>query len=66
MVPTKQGIIDYEIVEKYKEEHQKAIKDGGLNVAGGDTETSTAVNSISSNQTQEYFAIATNQGFEIL
>lgn len=27
MVPTKQGIIDMEIVEKYREAHQEAVKE---------------------------------------
>jgi len=66
MVPTKQGIIDTEIVDKYREAHQEAVKEQGFNVAGGEQDQQATVNSISSNQTQEYFAIATSSGFEIL
>jgi len=38
MVPTKQGIIDSEIVDKYREAHQEAVKEQGISVAGGETD----------------------------
>lgn len=38
MVPTKQGVIDNEIVEKYREAHQEAVKEQGYNVAGGESD----------------------------
>ena len=58
IVTTKQGFVDTEIVDKYKEAHYKALPDP--------PSQSPMINSMAPNQTQEYFAIATQHGFEIL
>lgn len=65
IVPTKQGLIDQDLVEQYKTAHTEAMKQ--QNPLGQDDKQSVPqVNAISSNQSQEYFAIATEVGFEIL
>lgn len=61
IVQTKNGIIDEEKVQQYRESHTEAMKESNANA-----ETPAGVNGISHNQTQEYFAIATETGFEIL
>ena len=61
IVQTKSGIIDEEKVQKFRESHTEAMKENNAN-----PETPAIVNGISHNQTQEYFAIATETGFEIL
>lgn len=63
MVPTKNGVIDQDAVDKFKQAHIESLK----NSNNGNFENSDSnVFFISSNQTQEYFAIATMKGFEIL
>ena len=61
MVQTKAGIIDDEKVAQYRESHAEAMKENNASV-----DPPAGVNGISYNQTQEYFAIATETGFEIL
>jgi hypothetical protein len=63
MVPTKNGVIDQDAVEKFRQAHIHSLKTNQPGTA--DIQDST-VFSVSSNQTQEYFAIATEKGFEIL
>lgn len=63
MVPTKNGVIDQDAVEKFRQAHFQALK---ANSFGTDETQESNVFAISSNQTQEYFAIATEKGFEIL
>jgi hypothetical protein len=58
-VSTKQGLIDQDVVAKYKEAHYQALKQPI-------PKDPPIINSMATNQTQEYFAIATEQGFEIL
>lgn len=61
-VKTKDGTVDQDAVNKYKEAHTEAQQAQNSGVP----EVQSQVNGISSNQTQEYFAIATSTGFEIL
>ena len=61
IVQTKNGIIDEEKVQKFRESHTEAMKENNAN-----PDPPAIVNGISHNQTQEYFAIATETGFEIL
>ena len=63
IVQTKQGIIDQELVDKYRDAHYEAIKEQGTIETPDQV---SGVNAITANQTQEYFAIATESGFEIL
>ncbi len=67
-IATKQGIIDQDAVEEYRSAHYTAVRNKGLNgdKPGESLENQPIINSISSNQSQEYFAIATESGFEIL
>ena len=67
-MPTKQGIVDQEVVEKYREAHLEALKEqnAAMGIKNDAIDTPSTVNCVSSNQTQEYFAIATQNGFEIL
>lgn len=66
IVPTKQGLIDQDLVDQYTKAHQQAIKDQNPAEGEGEKPPVPQVNAISSNQSQEYFAIATENGFEIL
>lgn len=63
MVPTKNGVIDQDAVEKFRQAHFNSLK---TNQPGTADIQESNVFSVSSNQTQEYFAIATEKGFEIL
>ena len=54
MVPTKNGIIDEVIVQKYKDAHQEAVKDqntDGVTRSPEDGDKQPTVNAITSNQT---------------
>lgn len=62
MVTTTKGCIDADMVEQFKNLHDKTQQEQN----GDQPEQEIKVNSISSNQSQEYFAIATEVGFEIL
>jgi hypothetical protein len=61
IIQTKNGVVDDEKVEQYRASHTEALKENNASV-----DSPAAVNGISHNQTQEYFAIATETGFEIL
>ena len=66
MITTTQGVIDQTAVDRYREAHVEAL--AVQNQAKGEVngQEQPTVNCVSSNQTQEYFAIATENGFEIL
>mgnify|MGYP006128260641 CR=1 FL=1 len=60
-MPTKNGVVDEEKVQQFRESHTEAMKENNSS-----PDAPAGVNGISHNQTQEYFAIATETGFEIL
>lgn len=63
IVPTKDGVIDDEVVRRFRGERLEELKD-----RSGDrgTEPLPQINSITANQTQDYFVIATDVGFELI
>ena len=76
---TKSGLIDADAVAKFKTQHdeaeaekkkmhdEKATATGVADAtAEGTPEGEGLIHCISSNQTQEYFTIATDRGFEII
>jgi hypothetical protein len=56
-------LIDQEEVERFRQAHFQALKNNSPEIA---ISQESNVFAVSSNQTQEYFAIATEKGFEIL
>ena len=64
-VVTEKGMIKQDVVSAHKQVHLEQIKEQSGLLADPD-ELQPRVNQISTNQTQEYFAIATSSGFEIL
>jgi hypothetical protein len=61
IINTEKGIIPTATVTNLKQIHQQTLAEQGVEVP-----TPVKINNISANQTQEYFAIATASGFEIL
>jgi hypothetical protein len=56
-------LIDQDEVERFRQAHIQALKNNSPEIA---ISQESNVFAVSSNQTQEYFAIATEKGFEIL
>ena len=65
VVPTEKGLVKQDLVNVQKAIHMQQVKDNSGLLTDPD-ELQPRVNLISTNQTQEYFAIATSKGFEIL